>query len=246
MCDKFYTKQEIAQLCFDQVKPFIKNSDVIIEPSAGDGSFMRCFGGLSAQCIDIAPDHPDITQGDFLTMECPKDSVCIGNPPFGRQSSLAKKFIRHACSFARLVAFVLPKSFKKESMFSCFDDHFHCVLQMDLPKDSFYIPGGEPYDVPCVFQIWEKRAERREVRERLEPNGWSFVKKDQNPTCAFRRVGANAGTISFFIDDKSPQSHYFLNIPHESLQILQNHTWEFENTVGPRSISKQEIIRVLQ
>ena len=42
----------------------------------------------------------------------------IGNPPFGRQSSLAKKFIKHICSCdkTKTIAFILPKSFKKDSL----------------------------------------------------------------------------------------------------------------------------------
>ena len=40
----------------------------------------------------------------------------IGNPPFGRQSSLAIKFIKKSCSFSDTISFILPKSFKKDSM----------------------------------------------------------------------------------------------------------------------------------
>ena len=36
---------------------------------------------------------------------------CIGNPPFGPQSSLAKKFIKESCEFCETIAFVSSKEF---------------------------------------------------------------------------------------------------------------------------------------
>ena len=45
----------------------------------------------------------------------------IGNPPFGRQSSLAIKFIKKSCEFCDSISFILPKSFKKDSL----KKHFH-------------------------------------------------------------------------------------------------------------------------
>jgi hypothetical protein len=40
----------------------------------------------------------------------------IGNPPFGRQSSTAIKFIKKSCLFCNSLSFILPKSFKKDSL----------------------------------------------------------------------------------------------------------------------------------
>ena len=70
---------------------------------------------------DIAPEHPAIEQLNFLNFD---ESILdgkykthiIGNPPFGRQSSMAIQFIKKCCSFADSISFILPKSFKKESM----------------------------------------------------------------------------------------------------------------------------------
>jgi hypothetical protein len=40
--DKYYTKHSVVELCLNYVKEYIKidNNDLIIEPSAGNGSFI--------------------------------------------------------------------------------------------------------------------------------------------------------------------------------------------------------------
>ena len=80
----------------------------------------------------------------------------IGNPPFGRQSSLARKFIKKSCDFCDTLSFILPKSFKKDSFQKTFPLYFHLVYQVDLPEKSFQV-NSKDYNVPCVFQIWIKR-----------------------------------------------------------------------------------------
>ena len=59
-------------------------------------------------------------------------------------------------------------------------------------------------------------------------------------------MGVYAGKISKDIEDKSDQSHYFIKVEQNcDLFIIkyQNIEWEHNNTVGPKSISKQEFIR---
>jgi hypothetical protein len=117
---------------------------------------------------------------------------------------------------------------------------------MDLPDKSFLVDGVE-HDVPCVFQIWEKKTHNRVVLEKLEPTNFIFVEKTDNPDISFRRVGVNAGTIDTNIDEKSIQSHYFIKFTNkkniqENIQQLSKITYDFNNTVGPKSISKQELI----
>ena len=117
---------------------------------------------------------------------------------------------------------------------------------MDLPDKSFLVDGVE-HNVPCVFQIWEKKTHNRVVLEKLEPTNFIFVEKTDNPDISFRRVGVNAGTIDINIDEKSIQSHYFIKFTNkkniqENIQQLSKITYDFNNTVGPKSISKQELI----
>ena len=75
----------------------------------------------------------------------------------------------------------------------------------------------------------------------LEPNGFTFVKKSETHDISFRRVGVNAGAIDKVTLGKSESSHYFIKL-NRSFD-LNKLKWVFDNTVGPRSISKQELIK---
>ena len=124
--------------------------------------------------------------------------------------------------------------------------NFHLIFDMDLPNNSFLVDGNE-YDVPCVFQIWQKKESNRTIPEKQDPVHFMFVKKNENPDISVRRVGVNAGVIDTDIEQKSIQSHYFIRFTGDIplsyyLDRLKQITYEFNNTVGPRSISKQELI----
>ena len=76
---------------------------------------------------------------------------------------------------------------------------------------------------------------------------FKFVKKQDNPDISFRRVGVNAGIISEEINNKSHQSHYFIKFTNNksiicNINNLKLTNFEFNNTVGPKSISKPELI----
>ena len=82
---------------------------------------------------------------------------------------------------------------------------------------------------------------------KIEPLHFIFVKKTEHPDISFRRVGVNAGTIDTSIDEKSIQSHYFIKFTNgtsitDNINKLSIITYDFNNTVGPKSISKQELI----
>lgn len=254
--DKYYTKDIVVELCLNLVKKYIQiNPDeLIIEPSAGNGSFITGIKSITSnfKFYDLEPDNDEIIKQDYLLYDYDiiKETFSkihiIGNPPFGRQSSLAIKFIKKSCEFCDSVSFILPKSFKKDSLKKTFPLNFHLIFEIDLPDKSFLVDGAE-HNVPCIFQIWEKKTTNRVVNEKLEPVNFMFVEKTENPDISFRRVGVNAGTIDKKIDEKSIQSHYFIKFTNgksitDNINKLSTITHDFNNTVGPKSISKQELI----
>ena len=107
MLDKFYTNRDVSKKLIELTKSKINNMDdyVIIEPSAGDGSFsdflFEMFGNVIA--LDIEPDKSNITKLDYFNFKPEKDKkyLVIGNPPFGRVSSLAFKFLDKSMEFGQ-------------------------------------------------------------------------------------------------------------------------------------------------
>lgn len=255
--EQFYTDPKVAKKCIDIVLNLYPNlQDYLwIEPSAGNGSFYNLIEHNKIG-IDIDPKCEGIIKADFLKWKpptSPKDErplLLIGNPPFGKQSSLAKMFIKRGCEYADIIAFILPKSFTKPSMNNAFDKKFHCMHTSDIEKDAFLIKGNERYDVPCVFQIWERKNTERKLEEKITEIGFEYIKEENNPHICIRRVGALAGKSFLYQPDKfSVQSHYFIRLNNteninEIVSRLNNHIFP-SNTVGPRSISKGEVNVVL-
>ena len=137
--------------------------------------------------------------------------------------------------------------FKKDSLKKHFPLNFHLLLETDLPDNSFTI-NQNCYHVPSIFQIWERRDIEREVPKKHQPIHFQFVKKTEHPDISFRRVGINAGTIDKKIENKSEQSHYFIKfnkpVNEAKFKKLSQITFQSKNdTVGPRSISKNELIK---
>lgn len=254
--DKYYTKPSVVKQCIKLIKKHINisNNDLIIEPSAGNGSFIENIKNISTnyKFYDLEPEHNEVHKQDFLKFEYTKlkqkytNIHIIGNPPFGRQASLAIKFIKKCCLFANSISFILPKSFKKNSMKKSFNKNYHLILEIDLLENSFLVNGIES-DVPCVFQIWQYKKEIRKEAEKQIPLNFKFVKKEEEPDISFRRVGVNAGTIMKEINNKSFQSHYFIKFTNnktidKNIEKLKLIKFNFNNTVGPKSISKPELI----
>ena len=257
--DKYYTKKEVVKKCIELIKQHINflEDDLIIEPSAGNGVFIEDIKTITKNYIfyDIEPENTEIIKQDFLGKEMEdliqkyKNINVIGNPPFGRQSSLAIKFIKKCCNFAQSISFILPKSFKKASMQKYFSKNFHLICCIDLPENSFLI-DNEECNVPCVFQIWEKSNILRTEETKQIPLKFKFVKKNETPDISFRRVGVNAGVFSKEINNKSFQSHYFIVFTNnktldENIEKLKDLHFDFNNTVGPKSISKSELCKEL-
>ena len=252
--DKYYTKKECVDKCIElfKEKVFVAEDDICIEPSAGSGAFIEQIKSIFShyKFYDIQPENKEISKQDYLELSEIQDKEgkihILGNPPFGRQSSLAIKFIKKSSNFCDTISFILPKSFKKDSLKKHFPLSFHLILEYDLSEDSFTL-DGESYNVPCVFQIWEKKNKNRVIPKKPIPKNFSFVKKEDNPDISFRRVGVYAGKIDKSIEDKSIQSHYFIKFDKEISEEIYNKLSKIQytsrdDTVGPRSISKSELI----
>jgi len=247
--DKFYTKKNVVKKLISNLKLGVY--DIIIEPSAGDGSFIDYIEDYNYIAIDIQPENNRIIKMDWFDFKLDKNYnkiLVLGNPPFGNQGSLAMNFIKKCSDLkAYHIAFILPKSFKKESVKNRIPSNYHMILEINIPDESFTLNNID-YSVPCIFQIWERRDIIREkIKLPTKTKYFDFVKKQDKPDISFRRVGFYAGHIYDNTSDKSDQSHYFIKSNgYMSLidikSILKSIKWEHDNTSGPRSIGKGELI----
>lgn len=244
--DKFYTKPEVALQCLRHLD--LDSYDVVIEPSAGSGAFSSLIPG----CIsyDLEPEGENIIQGDWLILDkssfMGKRALVVGNPPFGNNGSLAMKFIVESATFASAIAFILPRGFKKASVKERVPLSHHLTYEEELPRESFTLLG-EGYGVPCVFQIWERGEKPRERNTPLRTSEYfAFTTKDR-AQLRVQRVGRRAGRASLDLN-ASENSNYFLTAgeeytPEELVDLFNAlHHSSIDDTTGPRSLSKGELI----
>lgn len=255
--DQFYTKPEIAEFCYRILeKEYDLEDCFLIEPSAGSGSFSDLFHSNSI-AIDLEPKKEYIKKEDFFKFKIKNNLklnkiFTIGNPPFGKKSSLALKFINKSAKYSDVIAFILPKSFKKTSIKNRIDLNIHLSYEINLPKNSFIYKDQE-YDVPCVFQIWEKKKEKRDIiKERRTTDLFDFTKKE-TADFAIRRVGRLSGKVIIDFKLYNESNHYYIksNIDkNKLLSTFYNSYLELNNiasnTAALPSLSKGELIKIIE
>ena len=220
--DKFYTKNSTVKICIDTIDFDIY--DFVIEPSAGNGSFLSKIPHANKIGIDISPESDDILEMSWFDYSIPETyskTLIIGNPPFGLRNNLSKKFIKHSVSFSNVytVAFVLPNVYNKHTMQRVIPKDYRIKTILELPKDSFEIKG-ETYHVPCSFYVFEKSKGpdlRFDISLYQDTSDWEYGKRfDYN----FYVMGA-----SFEIKDKPEKNNrgYYIKIkPNKDVDRVKN------------------------
>lgn len=250
--DRFYTSDKVATECLNNLN--LSDYDCIIEPSAGSGSFSTKIENCFA--YDIHPEAESIEEMDWFVLDKSifanyKNILVIGNPPFGQQNSLAINFFNEAAKFANTIGFIFPLSFKKDSIKNRLDLNFHLVKEMEISDNAFFLLDKTEIKVPCIFQVWEKKNEKRKpVRLKTTSDYFEFTTADK-ADFRIQRVGGNAGKASFDLS-RAASSNYFIKnkseLSNEDFVNLVNRlsfpTIEF--TVGPKSLSKGELIATFE
>lgn len=247
--DAYFTNPEYARHCVDTLAslfPFERFRS-IVEPSAGNGSFLNLLPAR-ANGYDIEPKSPRVIASDFFNVAVPKGAIVVGNPPFGFAASLAVRFFNHAAQGANVIAFIVPRSFQKDSIQRRLDARFHLVYEEICPKNSFLVEGGA-YDVPCVFQVWEKRKQSRTVEQGSKGNPYLVFVNKNDADFSIRRVGGRAGqsldgcdwseNTTLFVKAVRPDARLVVDLCFSAFEALR------DNTAGVRSVSKSEINAVL-
>jgi len=267
--DKFYTKPEIVDKCIMELHEYYKfnNFDLIIEPSAGNGNFLLKLPKNKRIGIDIEPDNTytkEIIKQDFLTF-LPKqveNILTIGNPPFGKICSLAIKFFNHSAKFSNVIAFIIPKTFRKISIQNKLDLNFHLVHDSDIPNNPC---SFEPnMSVKCCFQIYtRKNIKRNIILQPITHNDFEFLQfgpKDANnqPTppitnnltdFAIRAYGGKCGEIKLLdLNELRPKSWHFIRSKiDKNILIHKFNKLDYsksENTARQNSLGKAELVNL--
>ncbi len=260
--DQFYTNQDVSIKCFEILKKEvnIESYDIQLEPSAGSGSFYKLMNPQKRIGLDIDPKYKGIIQQDFLSYTPTHQSyICIGNPPFGRVSSLAIKFFNKCAQFSDCIAFIIPRTFNKVSVQNKLNLNFILQYSEDLPLNPCCFTPK--MSAKCCFQIWIRSSTPRQivVYNKTHPD-FDFIpygEKDNNnqPTppqgadFAIRAYGGECGQIvDQGLQNLRPKSWHFIkaNIDIDLLKERFN-SLDYSMstcTVRQNSLGKSELIHI--
>lgn len=146
---QYFTPQWVAEAIVEEHLSALMAGDTVIEPSCGDGSFLRALpshlhglgveiDGSWAEVARASTSHQVIT-GNFLEVDLPNEAAAvIGNPPFAHKTVAA--FLDRAHGLLRdggfavfiLPAYILQTSSKVEMMQAKWT-----ISQSLLPRNIF-------------------------------------------------------------------------------------------------------------
>jgi len=170
--EQYYTCVDVVETCLDVVSKHVKlDGRKILEPCGGTGEFIegllrRGVKPSDIASIDIEPKHPLVSKGDYLSTSFEGGLISISNPPFGRCSSLARKFFNHAANHSDYICYLVPRAWRKWSLINSLDDRFHLIDDVELRQNCFYYPDGSRSDdsvLQTVFQVWQRGDTARET-----------------------------------------------------------------------------------
>lgn len=244
--DKYYTSDAWGYKLAMSAYMVFGEDCYYIDPSCGAGAFSLDFVD---EAMDIEPELCGALRQDYLTYAPHKldyPLIVVGNPPFGKRASLAKAFIKHSIDIgAEGIAFILPSTFKKHTLQGVFPKEWKLCHCEDLPPD-IYTFCGEPYSIPCVFQIWTTHnvADLREKRRTSFKNEhFEIVKSDGGLFV----MGAAPTTVKYPEEVTKNNRGYWLKcfdspdiVSHNILQV----PWKGNSSAsgGVAWLTKQEFI----
>ena len=221
--DQYYTDPTYANYFYKKISEVVDLSvyDILLEPSAGEGSFYNLLPTSQRFGLDIDPKVDGIIKENFYDYypDIPVPKIfTLGNPPFGNQSKDAINFFNHAANFSLGIGFVLPMSFCKMKLQSKLNPYFHLVFEEIVPKNSFYTLNGKK-DVKTVAQIWIKKTNKRIEENRNLIDYFQFVSYYDDYDLILRRIGYNSGRFENNVLES--EKNQFLYIKTNSEEIKQ-------------------------
>ncbi len=193
--DQFYTGDNAVVRCMKDVKTL--DYDCVLEPSAGDGAFLKHIDNPTVIALDVNPANVFVKKQDFFKFDLIggyKKVLVIGNPPFGVRHDLSDAFLKKSFQLpgAQTVAFVLPNTYNKATRQKIIPPNWRIKSITPLDRDSFIYEGVTRH-VPCSFFVFDKstgkdlRFDEAKYQEAVD---FVFAKKEDFELFIF---GANPG-----------------------------------------------------
>lgn len=273
----------------------LDNYDLFVEPSSGGNSFGCLFPKGKSILMDIDPPEEiflynkdsdtfekenrkdssaNMVKIDFLSfgkcyeslgLKSDKKIISIGNPPFGKVSSLAVKFFNICAEFSDCICFIIPRTFKRVSIQNRLNLNFHLVYNEDLPFSNSECVFEPAMNAKCCFQIWERKETKRQQIELSKSHpDWEFLPlgpleeragcQNKQPTVpkgadfAMKAYGSNCGEIvTTKLENLRPKSwHWFkCDNPSELISKLKQLDYSIsKDSVRQSSLGKSDLVEI--
>ena len=239
--DKYFTPPELAkqlvQITFDTIGT---DWDRIIEPSCGDGVFLKLLPQTTL-AYDIEPvecEGYNIIQADYRNISLPymEKSLVIGNPPFGRSNALSRQFVLKSLQHSPYIAFIQPISQLNNNIQM---SNTELLLSMDLGKLEYsnkkvhtcfniyhYKKDGHKqanYEIPDLTWARIYRIGKGKSSEEFINSGWDYrIAAWGSPI----RLLGDGETCSneVVVKAKTPEMKKWLdeNIKYDYSKLIQN------------------------
>ena len=220
-----------------------------LEPSCGTGVFVQALlqTGIpqdQIRTVDIdsvfsADIHADFLMLTHADLGIPTwnhaTTIVIGNPPFGRLGSLARKFINHAAIFGRWVCMVVPRSMYEAHNCGNLLSQLDLFHEEEIPEGSF-----SDTNTRCNWQEWfllsKEQVGFRPIKPAVDTLGlYKLVTKDDEYDVVIQRCGVSAGTVTTC--NGTGEGKYYIATSHpdvlEAFKSLGKHPLAFKAAQQP-------------
>ena len=253
--EQYYTPEDLALRLTTEVVALTGElrGRTILEPAGGTGACIKAATQLGASnfvSFDIDPKYAGVRKGDFLAakLRLPAGTIAIGNPPFGRNNSLSIPFFNKAAEQAEVIAFIVPRSWRKWSVLNRLDRRFELVADHDIQIDYVDDAGrhiNKQLRLRTCFQIWRRLPEGQlRALYRVADNDLIAKTTPSEADIALRVFGFGCGRVLEDFERRPNSTLMFLKLRHpQALEALRTADFErfFRNTAYTEALSLPEI-----
>ena len=254
--EQYYTPFSVADEILANLEDLVGSlkKRTIVEPAGGTGSFIEAASNRGAKTFisyDIEPHHPLVAKGDFLKQSISGSGhVTVSNPPFGRNNALSIPFFNHAADSSDVIAFVVPRSWRKWSVQNRLDRRFELVRDDDL--DINYVDrDGELLSrknlLRTCVQYWKRSSSLRPLYKVQDMNLISRS-TPADADASLTVFGYGCGTLRTDFDRVPNTTQMFITLNHPKVKKAfrsGDFSKFYNNTAYTEALSLPEINYVL-